>query len=370
MKIYLVGGAVRDKLLGLAIKERDYVVVGGTETAMLQQGFRQVGKEFPVFLHPQTREEYALARMERKVKAGYQGFTFDISPEVSLKEDLARRDLTINAMAYDLDTGELIDFFGGQQDIQNKLLRHVSPAFVEDPVRLLRVGRFFARYAYLGFTVAPETLALLQKMTVAGEVNALVAERVWKELERALGEKNPEKFFELLDTCQALPILFPHLTVSSPGVQALKQAASLTDDTVVRLAALLHALPEAKKTIVELCQRYRLPNAYREVALLTALHVETLLSPPPLSAETVITLLNTLDIYRREPRFRLVVMASQAIAAARGLSFQASWWLEAAKVAQAVPVQELIEKGFAANELAIQLKEKRREKIAKWLASR
>lgn len=189
MKIYLVGGAVRDKLLGLPVTEHDYVVVGATVQDMLDLGYKQVGREFPVFLHPKTNDEYALARMERKVSPGYTGFEFDTSPLVTLEEDLERRDLTINAMAQDLETGEIIDPFQGQKDLADKVLRHVSKAFAEDPVRILRIGRFLARYANLGFTVHPDTIQLMQEMVRRGEVNALVAERVWKELDRALEEK-------------------------------------------------------------------------------------------------------------------------------------------------------------------------------------
>ena len=196
MKIYLVGGAVRDKLLNLPVKEKDYVVVGASVEEMLRSGYRQVGKDFPVFLHPETHEEYALARMERKVSRGYTGFTFDTSTAVTLEEDLKRRDLTINAIAETLDTKEIKDPFLGRADLEKKLLRHVSEAFVEDPVRILRVARFAARFAYLGFTVAPETIALMKKMVKAGEVDALVSERVWKELERGLQEKNPEVFLK------------------------------------------------------------------------------------------------------------------------------------------------------------------------------
>jgi tRNA nucleotidyltransferase (CCA-adding enzyme) len=184
MKIYLVGGAVRDKLLGLPVKERDFVVVGANENEMLQLGYQRVGKEFPVYLHPKTREEYALARRERKTAPGYKGFDFDASPEVTLEDDLLRRDLTINAIAKAEDE-ILIDPYHGQEDLNNKVLRHVSPAFAEDPVRILRVGRFLARFAYLGFTIAPDTMTLMRLMVKGGEVDALVAERVWKELEKS-----------------------------------------------------------------------------------------------------------------------------------------------------------------------------------------
>lgn len=214
MKIYLVGGAVRDELLGIPYHEKDWVVVGATAEEMLAKGYRQVGKDFPVFLHPKTNEEYALARTERKVSKGYTGFTFNAAPEVTLEEDLQRRDLTINAIAKAED-GTIIDPFHGREDLQNKILRHVSPAFSEDPVRILRIARFAARYG--DFTIAPETLALMKQMVVSGEVDALVPERVWKEWQRALSEKHPEKFFEVLAACGAMAILFPEISPENAG---------------------------------------------------------------------------------------------------------------------------------------------------------
>ena len=210
MQVYLVGGAVRDRLLGRAVSERDWVVVGATPEELLQAGYLPVGREFPVFLHPQTREEYALARLERKVAPGYRGFTTRFSPDVTLVEDLQRRDLTINAMAQSTD-GEIVDPYGGQADLGARLLRHVSPSFIEDPVRILRVARFAARFAGQGFRIAPETLELMQRMVASGEAQALVAERVWTETERALGEPRPEVFFETLRACGALAVIFPEL---------------------------------------------------------------------------------------------------------------------------------------------------------------
>src|SRR3990167_1942182 len=243
MKIYLVGGAIRDQLLGLPIKERDYVVEGATIEDMLKLGYRQVGKEFPVFLHPKTNEEYALARMERKVKPGYKGFTFDTSPNVSLEDDLLRRDLTINAMAETPD-GELVDPYGSKKDLDEKILRHVSMAFAEDPVRILRIGRFLARYYHLGFRIADETMTLMTSMVKAGEVDALVAERVWKELERALGEKNPEQFFRVLEQCEALVKLFPEIATKPDCISWIATHPSgARDDNAcsdIRFAVLLH----------------------------------------------------------------------------------------------------------------------------------
>src|SRR3990167_4434003 len=252
MKIYLVGGAVRDQLLGLPVKERDWVVVGATINDMLKLGYKQVGKEFPVFLHPKTKEEYALARMERKVKPGYQGFTFDTSPIVTLEDDLIRRDLTINAMAEDED-GALIDPYHGKADLEAKILRHTSPAFSEDPVRILRLARFLARFASLGFSIAQETHDLMQTMVQNGEVDALVPERVWKEFERSLREPNPEKFFEVLAACHALPRLFPSIAIKSDGMAALLAATTLTRQPLVRFAALLHDTKDPKNRIPALC---------------------------------------------------------------------------------------------------------------------
>ena len=257
MKVYLVGGAVRDALLGYPTSEHDWVVVGASPQHMLDLGYQQVGKDFPVFLHPQTRDEYALARTERKWGHGYTGFAVHCDPSVTLEEDLQRRDLTINAMAQ-TDTGEVIDPYGGQRDLSAKVLRHVSDAFVEDPLRVLRTARFAARYAHLGFSVAPETLALMTEIVSQGELAHLPAERVWVELERALGERSPQVFVEVLRACNALAALLPEVDAlfgvpQSPehhpeidtGVHtlmALQQAAMLSPATDVRFAVLLHDL--------------------------------------------------------------------------------------------------------------------------------
>lgn len=368
MKIYLVGGAVRDKLLGLPVKERDWVVVGATVQDMLAAGYKQVGKEFPVFLHPKTTEEYALARMERKVGAGYKGFTFDTSPNVSLEEDLLRRDLTINAMAETSD-GEIIDPYHGRVDLDKKLLRHVSAAFAEDPVRILRIGRFLARYAYLGFQVAPETLELMRSMVKAGEVNALVAERVWKELERALGERNPEEFFIALASCGALTVLFPQLNIDGAGMNALKTAVTLTPNPAIRFAALLHDLPEAKKEIGEICQRYRLPNAYAELAKFTATHYQNALNVQNLSASELISLFYALDIFRREDRFLDFVATCKAIALSRSHVFDADLLIQYARIARSVNVQELLTEGYTGSALGDKLKEIRTNLIIKHMSS-
>lgn len=355
MKIYLVGGAVRDKLLGWPVRERDWVVVGATINDMLKLGYRQVGKEFPVFLHPKTNEEYALARMERKTAPGYKGFAFDTSPSVTLEDDLSRRDLTINAMAESAE-GELIDPFHGQADLNAKLLRHVSPAFAEDPVRILRIGRFYARFAHLGFQIAPETVALMRDMVQAGEVNALVAERVWKELERALGEKNPEKFFEALELCEALVILFPPL-----NRQALLAATAISDKPIIRFAALLH--DSLKITVSDLCKRYRLPTAYRELAVLVAVHHEEALACRALNAEALLKLFSALDIYRREERFHDFLTVCEAIAKMRDLQLDRDWLLQAALAATSIDVKSLVAQGLEGQALATEIQKARLDKL-------
>lgn len=306
MKIYLVGGAVRDKLLGIPVKERDWVVVGATVAEMLQQGFRQVGKDFPVFLHPKTKEEYALARVERKTRPGYTGFEFDASPSVSLEEDLQRRDLTINAIA-ETSAGELVDPYHGQKDLTEKKLRHVSAAFVEDPVRILRVARFAARFSKLGFTVALETNQLMSEMVRSGEIDALVAERVWKELERALGEDHPEQFFHVLDACGALSKLFAPLALD---LAALTRAASLTADTSVRFAALLRQ--NSLEQLSVFFERYRVPGDYRELAVLVSKYRAAYQHAPELKADELVQLLLNVDAFRRPDRFKKYLLACKA----------------------------------------------------------
>lgn len=362
MKIYLVGGAVRDKLLGLPVKERDYVVVGADENEMLKLGYQQVGKEFPVFLHPKTREEYALARAERKTGPGYKGFAFDASKSVTLEEDLKRRDLTINAMAETAD-GELIDPYHGKQDLQDKILRHVSEAFAEDPVRILRVGRFLARYACLGFNIAPETNALMKQMVNAGEVNALVAERVWKELERALEEKNPEKFFEVLENCGAFTVLFPEFGEQQQGLNALTAACALSNDTTVRFAALLYASTDTDA----LCKRFRSPNHYQQLAKMVHRFYPAAFAAKASSNEEILNLFMKLDIFRRADRFESFLQSCQAIANVLSeKSYDADWLRACANAARSFPPQTLVDQGLNGGELAEQLKIKRQEKIAEW----
>ena len=299
MEIYLVGGAVRDKLLGLPVIENDWVVIGATPEAMVELGFRPVGKDFPVFLHPQTHDEYALARTERKTAPGYKGFAIHAAPDVSLEQDLIRRDLTINAMAM-TPQGQLVDPYGGQQDLENRVFRHISPAFAEDPVRILRVARFAARYRHLGFTLAEETRALMQSMVTAGEADYLVPERVWAELFKALKEQAPSAFFYTLKDCTALAKIFPELDclfgVPQPQqhhpeidtglhtMLCLEQAALLSDSPEVRFAALVHDLGKGVTppaiwphhygheknglhVLEKLCERLRVPNAFKALAM-------------------------------------------------------------------------------------------------------
>ena len=323
MQVYLVGGAVRDELLGRAVKERDWVVVGAVPAELERLGYRAVGREFPVYLHPETQEEYALARLERKVAPGYRGFVTEFSPAVRLEEDLQRRDLTINAMARAAD-GRIIDPYGGRADLQARVLRHVSPAFAEDPVRILRVARFAARFADLGFTVAPETMALMRAMVADGEVNALVSERVWRELEGAIGTAAPQRCFEVLRDCGALTVLLPELASlrDAPlALAALRAAADAGSAGPVRWAALLANLRTAE--VESLCARLRAPNDYRELAVLA-----TRLGEQPGTAgrateqaasdpEWLLSLLERADAFRRPERFALWldVLAAQRSAA-------------------------------------------------------
>lgn len=360
MKIYLVGGAVRDKLLGLPVTERDYVVVGATVSDMIKLKYKQVGKEFPVFLHPKTAEEYALARMETKVKPGYKGFEFDTTPQVTLEADLIRRDLTINAMAED-ENGKLIDPYHGKADLDKKVLRHVSAAFKEDPVRILRVGRFLARFANLGFSVAPETIELMQSMVKAGEINALVPERVWKELERALGEKDPVKFFDVLAQCHALAILFPELSLTSNGMIALRAASSFTSDTAIRFAVLLHDLNRSE--IQSICKRYRTPNAYKELALITEQFYPIVARIDILQPIEVVELFAMLDIYRRQERFKNFVLASEIISTSQNKIFNKNLLLKAATAARSIDIKSLLNQGLKNSDLAAALTKKRTEAI-------
>ncbi len=309
MEIYLVGGAVRDELLGIPVKDRDWVVVGAAPDEMLALGYQQVGADFPVFLHPETHEEYALARTERKQGRGYHGFTVYSAPDVTLEEDLRRRDLTINAMARAED-GTLADPFGGQSDLDNRQLRHVSEAFQEDPLRILRTARFAARFHHLGFRVADETMALMQGMAADGEVEHLVPERVWQEIQRALHEVSPAIFFEVLDKAGALAVLIPELTGDkrwlAPSMAALATAAERELPTECRVAALLH--PLSPVSVKARAAALKAPNDCRDLARLVA-ELAPLVLQRPLSAERVLEVFDRADAWRRPDRFRLLLAA-------------------------------------------------------------
>ena len=368
MDIYLVGGAVRDRLLGRPHQERDFVVVGATPDELLALGYRPVGKDFPVFLHPDTGEQYALARTERKTGPGYYGFATRFSPDVTLEEDLARRDLTVNAMAQSA-SGEIVDPHGGRRDLEARVLRHVSPAFVEDPLRVLRVARFAARFAPLGFTVAPETLELMRAIVASGELAALVPERVWVETERALGEAQPVAYFDVLRECGALAVVFPEVAalfgVPQPekwhpevdtGVhtlQVLEVAAGLSPDTTVRFAALVHDIgkgltprsewprhighEEAGAQLIErLAARLRIPNEHRELAIMVARHHARVHRVGEQRPGTVLELLESTDAFRRTERFERFLLACEADARGRGPELRARPYPQAAQLRAAL----------------------------------
>jgi tRNA nucleotidyltransferase (CCA-adding enzyme) len=302
VKAYVVGGAVRDDLLGVPVADRDWVVVGATPEEMVAAGYRPVGSDFPVFLHPQTHEEYALARTERKRGRGYKGFTVHAAPDVTLEQDLARRDLTINAMARD-ESGGLIDPFGGARDLRDGVLRHVSEAFVEDPVRVLRLARFVARY---GFRVADETLALVRRMVAAGELEHLVAERVWQEFARGLAGPHSARMFETLEACGALARLFPELRADRA---ALERAAKANAPLNVRFALL--AWPVAEPAMRALCERLRVPSDERDLALSICRCKDLIVTAASASPAGILELLKRADAYRRPERFTALLSAAQ-----------------------------------------------------------
>jgi len=317
MQIYQVGGAVRDRLLGLPVKDHDWVVVGASVAEMLELGYLPVGKDFPVFLHPTTHEEYALARTERKSGQGYGGFQFHTAVDVTLEQDLLRRDLSINAIAEDAH-GTLTDPYGGQQDLQQRRLRHVSPAFAEDPLRVLRVARFLARFSHLGFHIDPSTLTLMTKLSHSGELQALSAERVWKETERALSEANPEQYFITLARCGALQQLMPELAAALPDIshqhpalQPLLCATVLNCEPLVRWSVLCRVLPTAEALEV-LHQRLKIPKLFRDTALLLWRHQHRLTEP--LTAAAVLALYQGLDLQRRPERLAPFVEGCRALA--------------------------------------------------------
>lgn len=383
MKIYLVGGAVRDELLKLPIKDKDWVVVGATPDTMLQQGFQQVGRDFPVFLHPKSHEEYALARTERKSGKGYCGFITHFSSDVTLEQDLMRRDLTINAIARD-NQGRYIDPYHGQQDIQRRLLRHVSEAFSDDPLRVLRVARFAARFAHLGFRIADETMLLMQQMSVHGELVTLPAERIWQETENALQTRHPDIYFQVLRHCQALTILFPEINnlfdaptstkwhpVMNTGMHtlmALAITAQLRQSVAIRFATLCHKVDKALTPseqrlrrrresreglplIAKMCQRLRVPNALRDLAMLSARYHDWVHNVQHHQATELITFFDHIDAWRKPYRVDQLALVSEADA--RGRSGcenhaypQGDYLREAFQIASSVSAQAVVAEGF------------------------
>jgi tRNA nucleotidyltransferase (CCA-adding enzyme) len=400
MQIYLVGGAVRDRLLNYPVKEKDWVVVGATAKEMLDLHYQQVGKDFPVFLHPETKEEYALARTERKTSPGYTGFAVNATPSVSLEDDLLRRDLTINAIAEDAQ-GQIIDPFNGQADLQAKLLRHVSPAFAEDPVRILRVARFAARYYHLGFSVADETMSLMNNMVNAGEVDALVAERVWQEMAKALGEHHPEQFITVLKDCGALQRILPEIDclfgIPQPknyhpeidtgihSLMVLQQAVKLTPSRKTRFAALCHDLGKCQsprhklpshhgheekgvKIIQQLCNRLRIPNDFRDLAIITArfhLHIHRAFE---LRDDTLLNTLESLDALRKPERFEAFLIACMADARGRkdreNIDYpQADYLRKAAQAISGINIEELKQQKLKGKDMANAIRQLRIEAI-------
>lgn len=406
MQIYKVGGAVRDRLLGKTVADTDWVVVGATADEMLSQGFRPVGADFPVFLHPKTGEEYALARTERKSGTGYGGFIFHADPEVSLEEDLIRRDLTINAIAEDAQ-GRLTDPYHGQEDLKARVLRHVSPAFAEDPLRVLRVARFAARYAADGFTIAPETMTLMQQLSESGELEALTPERSWKEISRALMENQPQVFIQVLRECGALKVLFPEVDalfgVPQPAahhpeidtgqhvLSVLEQAAIHHQPLSVRWACLLHDLgkgltPESEwprhiahehtglRLIKAVNARFKVPRDCQELAMLVGQYHTHGHRALELKASTLFELMQSFDIYRRPQRFEEFIAGCEMDARGR-LGFeqrdypQAEYLRGAANAARTVAVQPLRDQGYEGPELGEALKQERLKAVQAYKAT-
>ncbi|MCG3865025.1 MULTISPECIES: multifunctional CCA addition/repair protein [unclassified Photobacterium] len=404
MQTYLVGGAVRDTLLNLTVTDKDWVVVGTTPEAMLAAGFEQIGSDFPVFLHPKTKQEHALARTERKSGHGYTGFVCYSAPDVTLEQDLLRRDLTINAIAQ-TPTGELIDPYHGQQDLHDKILRHVSPAFSEDPLRVLRVARFAARFAHLGFTVAPETIALMQEMVISGELESLTPERVWKEWEKSLSSDDPQVFLTVLRQCGALSVVMPEIDalfgVPQPekwhpeidcGIHTLlvaKKAAELTTDKTIRFAAQVHDLGKALspkedlphhkthcrdgiKPIKALCQRLRIPNDFRDLALLVCEQHTKIHYAEEMRADTFIKIFDQIDAWRKPDRVDQLATCCRADARGR-THFEQTPYMQADilqaifKTALTVDVKAIVAAGFKGAEIREQLALKRIEAVAQYL---
>lgn len=378
MKTYLVGGAVRDQLLNYPFHEKDWVVVGATPEALIEQGYRPVGKDFPVFLHPNSNEEYALARTERKTAPGYKGFVFHTDTSVTLEEDLRRRDLTINAIAKN-DKGKLIDPYNGQEDIAKRQLRHVSPAFREDPVRILRIARFLARFHHLGFSVAAETIELTKAIVTAGETQYLVPERVWAETIKALQEKDPQYYFIFLQTCGALADVFPEVTnkLFDQCIKDLSHVSTKTVNPVERFAAFCHALDSQE--IASLCKRLGSPNEFTNLAILTKKHSATILSAASVdrantkaqafngAIDNIDKTLKETSAIRKPERFIQLVKLVIWLEAECEEDFITSFWQDLFKRYQQADPQQWIAQGYAGAELGIKIHQDRMERIQAYL---
>lgn len=403
MKIYLVGGAVRDRLLGLPVKDQDWLVIGASAEQMIEAGFRQVGRDFPVFLHPKSNEEYALARTERKAGYGYNGFICYSAPDVTLEQDLMRRDLTINAIAMD-QAGNYADPWHGRDDLARRLLRHISPAFAEDPLRVLRVARFAARYAHLNFRIAKETLVLMQQISASGELETLAVERVWQETEQALNCRNPQIYFQVLHDCGALAALFPELAalygVPAPAkwhpeidsgthtLLALTIAAILSPSSEVRFAVLCHDFgkaltppeywphhhghgPAGVKLVQQLCQRLRVPHAFSELARVVAYYHDLIHKIAELRAKTLVNIFDGLDAWRKPLRVEQLALACEADARGRagfaahpypqGQLLRSAW-----QAVQTVSVREVIAAGFSGGAIRSELTRRRIAALQTW----
>ncbi|WFQ78507.1 multifunctional CCA addition/repair protein [Xenorhabdus sp. SF857] len=379
MKVYLVGGAVRDQLLGLPVTERDWVVVGSTPEELLSQGYQQVGKDFPVFLHPKTHEEYALARTERKSGQGYTGFSCYAAPDVTLEEDLLRRDLTINAIAQTRE-GALIDPYQGANDLKNRILRHVSLAFSEDPLRVLRLARFAARFAHLGFAIAPETQTLITEMVASGELSSLTPERVWRETEKALTSQSPQVYFQILRDCGALAVLFPEID-NLFGVPLLKHDAGLhslrvlqistqlSEETDIRFASLCSHIEIM--SLKQMSERLRIPNSARDLAMMVTQYHNWVHTVEQLPPETLLSLFNAVDAWRKPQRIEQLITCSEAdyreSPGTETASYpQADYLRKMFAIASQVSVQEVIARGFQGAEIRTELERQRHIAIAGW----
>ncbi len=401
MDLYLVGGAVRDKLLNYPFTEKDWVVVGATPDELIRKGFQQVGSDFPVFLHPETKEEYALARTERKSGVGYKGFQFFADTSVTLEQDLSRRDLTINAIAEDSD-GNLIDPYNGQKDLNEKTLRHVSEAFAEDPLRVLRVARFAARYQHLGFTIAAETLSLMTEITASGELQYLTAERVWVETEKALRERSPRTYIEVLRQCNALKALFPEIDrlfgvaqradyhpeidTGIHVLMALDQATALDNDTATRFAVLVHDLGKGitpkdvlpKHTgheergvqlVNDLCDRLKVPNRYRDLAVSVSRYHLLCHKAPTLRPKTILKILNGVGALRQPEKLAQFIRCCESDARGRlgfeDTTYESGIWLtKVFNAIQTIDNQEFIQQGLSGKALGEAIARKRQQIIS------